>query len=65
MAYFAETGQAVYEQNKINCGAKSKLLIAIEFIDFACEKILDKGWSPDVVVGFAKKQIVWKDIFVD
>ena len=60
-AYFAETGQAVYERNRINCGAKSKLLVALEFIDFACEKIMDQGWSPDAVVGFAKNQIGWKD----
>ena len=60
-AYFAETGQAVYERNRINCGAKSKLLVAIEFIDFACEKIMDQGWSPDAVVGFANKQTDWKD----
>jgi len=60
-AYFPETGQAVYEQNRKNCGAKSKLLVAIEFIDLACEMILDKGWSPDAVVGFSKQQAYWKD----
>ena len=60
-AYFAETGQAVYERNRKNCGAKSKLLEAIEFIDFACEKIMNQGWSPDAVVGFAKQQTDWKD----
>src|SRR5690625_4812023 len=54
-AYFPETGQAVYEQNRKNCGAKSKLLVAMEFIDYDCEKILDKDWSPDTVVGHAKK----------
>ncbi len=60
-AYYPETGQAVYEQNRKNCGAKSKLLEAAEFIDFACEKILDQGWSPDAVVGFAKRQTDWKN----
>lgn len=60
-AYYPETGQAVYEQNRKNCGAKSKLLVAMEFIDFACEKILDQGWSPDAVVGFAKHQTYWQD----
>lgn len=59
-AYFPETGQAVYEQNRENCGAKSKLLTAMEFIDFACKKIINKGWSPDAVVGFAKQQTEWK-----
>ena len=44
--------------NKIEaeCGAKSKLLIAQDFIDFACDRILKQGWSPDAVVGFANKQ---------
>ncbi len=60
-AYFAETGQAVYERNRMNCGAKSKLLVATEFIDFACEKIIDFGWSPDAVVGFTSTQTDWKD----
>ncbi len=60
-AYFPETGQAVYEQNRKNCGAKSKLLKAIEFVDFACEKIMNQGWSPDAVVGFSIQQNDWKD----
>lgn len=60
-AYFPETGQAMYEQNRKNCGAKSKLLIASEFILFACEKITNHGWSPDAVVGFSSRQIAWKN----
>lgn len=59
--YFPETGQAVYEQNRINCGAKSKLLTAIEFINYACERITIDEWSPDAVVGFANKQSSWND----
>ncbi|MBE1556004.1 helix-turn-helix domain-containing protein [Sporosarcina limicola] len=49
-AYFPETGQAVYEQNrkfvvpKVNCG-----------------KIMNQGWSPNAVVGFSKQQNDWKD----
>lgn len=60
-AYFPETGQAVYEKNRKNCGAKSKLLEASEFVDFACEKIIKKGWSPDAVVVFVQRQTNWKD----
>lgn len=60
-AYFPETGQAVYERNRMNCGAKSKLLKAIEFVDFACEKIMNQDWSPDAVVGFLKHQNDWID----
>src|SRR5690625_2369450 len=48
-------------KNRRNCGAKSKLLVAIEFIDYACKKILEKGWSPDAVVGHAKLHTDWKD----
>ena len=58
-AYFAETGQTVYERNRLNCGAKSKLLAAREFVDYACEKIIDQGWSPDAVVGFISLQDKW------
>ncbi len=61
IAYFPETGQAVYEQNRLNCGAKSKLLVAIEFVDFACEKIIVESWTPDAVVGHASRQDKWKD----
>lgn len=60
-AYYPETGQAVYEKNRENCGAKSKLLVALEFIDFACEMIIDHDWSPDAVVGFARRQSAWND----
>ena len=60
-AYFPETGQAVYEQNRENCGAKSKPLVAMRFINYACKKILDEDWSPDSVVGHAKEHTEWKD----
>ena len=61
VAYFPETGQAVYERNRLNCGAKSKLLVAIEFVDYACEKIINDSWSPDAVVGFTSRLDKWKD----
>lgn len=61
-AYIAETVQAVYERNRKNSGAKSKLLVATEFIDFACDKIIEDGWSPDAVVEFVSTQTGWKDI---
>ncbi|WP_438319261.1 hypothetical protein [Sporosarcina sp. FA9] len=37
------------------------MLIAIEFIDFACNQILNHGWSPDAVIGFTKRQVDWKN----
>nr|WP_186669088.1 IS30 family transposase [Sporosarcina sp. BP05] len=60
-AYFPETGQAVYENNRRNCGAKSKLLVASDFVEFACQQITTQSWSPDAVVRFAKQQNDWKD----
>src|SRR5690606_30552659 len=33
--YFPDTGQAVYEKNRSRCGAKYKLVVASEFIQFA------------------------------
>ncbi len=50
----------MYERNRLNCGAKSKLLVAIEFVNFTCEKIIDDSWSPDAVVGYASRQDKWK-----
>ena len=50
----------MYERNRTNCGAKSKLLTAIEFIDHACDQIMNHDWSPDAVVGSANKQAKWK-----
>ena len=58
-AYFPELGQAVYERNRTHCGAKSKLLTAIDFIDYASDQIMNYDWSPDAVVGSAKKQTKW------
>ena len=42
-AYFAETGQAVYEQNRINCGAKSKLLVATNLLIL----LVKRSWIKD------------------
>jgi len=60
--YFPETGQAVYEKNRLNCGAKYKLAQVQKFIKFAEDKILNEKWSPDAVVGLCKKNHEWKDM---
>ncbi len=60
-AYFPETGQVVYEKNRLNCGHKSILLEAEDFINFAKEKILKDKWSPDAVVGLCKNNPEWAD----
>lgn len=52
--YFPETGQAIYESNRSNCGAKYKLAKVAKFIHFAVEKIQKDHWSPDAICGYAK-----------
>ncbi|QCI87342.1 IS30 family transposase [Vagococcus zengguangii] len=52
--YFADTGQAVYTKNRKRCGAKSKLISAFDFINYACKQIIEFNWSPDAIVGFVK-----------
>jgi len=55
-AYFPETAQVKYEENRKACGAKLKLDETIKFIKFAEAKILNNEWSPDAVCGFAKRK---------
>lgn len=52
--YFAETGQAVYEENRKNSRKPLKMTEAIEFIEYAEEQILENKMSPDVICGRAK-----------
>jgi IS30 family transposase len=59
--YFPETGQAIYEKNRMNCGAKCKLTQVEDFLKFAENKILHEKWSPDAVVGFCKRDSRWQN----
>lgn len=52
--YFAETGQAVYEQNRKNSRKPLKMADAAEFIKYAEKEILTNKMSPDVICGRAK-----------
>lgn len=54
-SYIPETGQAVYKKNLSNCGAKFKIARVEAFLRYAENKILHEKWSPDAVVGIAKK----------
>lgn len=54
--YDADTGQAAYEKHRLNCGRRPKWADTDAFIEWADEKMLNEGWSPDVVVGFALKE---------
>mgnify|MGYP001770997952 CR=1 FL=1 len=60
-SYFPETGQAVYEKNRSNCGAKFKAAKAEDFLKYAENKILNEKWSPDAVVGYCKKDPSWNN----
>src|SRR5690625_5035277 len=53
--YFPDVGSRVYEENRKNCGNHSKVMEAWEFNEFAEKMILEKKWSPDAVVGDAKR----------
>jgi len=55
-AYFPETGQAVYESNRLSCGKKVKALQVEPFLQYAEKMILEGKWSPDVVVGVARRK---------
>jgi len=41
--------------------SENKLLVAADFVEFVYRKIISKSWSPDAVVGFAKKHNDWQD----
>ena len=53
--YFPDAGARVYRENRDNCGGRSTMVNALEFIEFAEEKILKDKWSPDAAVGYAKR----------
>src|SRR5699024_1021582 len=53
--YFPHAGARIYKANHLNCGAHSTVMEAWDFIEYAEEKIKKEDWSPDAVVGYAKK----------
>jgi len=54
--YDADTGQTVYEEQRMNCGRRPKWTETDTFIEWADDKMLIEKWSPNVVTGFALKQ---------
>lgn len=54
--YFADAGQAIYEKHRENSRNPYKFTKAYNFIKHAETEILEKGYSPDVVCGTAKKE---------
>jgi IS30 family transposase len=49
--YLADAGQAIYENQRTNCGRKNLRLVCNEFITYACDKMLKDKWSIDACVG--------------
>lgn len=53
--YDADADQANYDKQRLNCGRRPKWADTDAFIEWADEKMLNDQWSPDTVVGFAKR----------
>lgn len=62
--YFPDAGARVYKENRKNCGAHSTVMKAWGFIVYAEEKILQDKWSPDAVVGYAKRLPQFNDSYI-
>ncbi|MGY3815184.1 transposase, partial [Globicatella sulfidifaciens] len=51
--YDPKLAQSRYEDLRKNSGRRPKWVDSTDFIDWADQKMLEDGWSPDTVVGFA------------
>ena len=52
--YFADTGQAIYDRNRLSCGRPFKFNQCAEFIAFADDKMRGfRPWSSEAVIMFA------------
>lgn len=51
--YSADADHQVYLQNRQNSGRRPKWLACDSFINWADAMMLNKGWSPDVIIGRA------------
>lgn len=54
--YFSDVGQRQYEANRIHSKRQPKWVHIPALMDYADEKMLDDGWSPDAVIGALKKE---------
>lgn len=53
--YFADYAQADYDRLRLNSGKRPKWVDAADFINWADQQMRKEKWSPDVVVGYARK----------
>lgn len=60
--YFADVGQRVYENNRLNSRPPLKLAKAHEFIAFAETQMLDEKLAPDTICGAARRNGTFKNM---
>ena len=60
--YFAETGQIVYEKNRLNARPPLKFLKVYDFIQYADQMMLTHKWSPHVVCGRTKLEGIFSQM---
>src|SRR5699024_2881898 len=53
--YSAEADDQTYIRNRQNSGRRPKWSVCDSFINWADDQMLENGWSPDMVVGHAKR----------
>lgn len=59
-SYSADADHRIYLRNRQNCGRRPKWLQCDLFTSWADDKMLHKGWSPDMVVGRAMKEKLFR-----
>src|SRR5699024_10479316 len=62
-SYSAEADYKMYLHNRQNCGRRPKWLTCDSFTIWDDDKMLNKGWSPDVVVGRAANENLFTSVF--
>lgn len=60
--YYADTGEMRYRKNRLKCGARCKFVRCKKFMRYAEKKIKEEKYSPDAIVGYAKKNNLFKNI---
>ncbi|WP_408868886.1 IS30 family transposase [Brochothrix campestris] len=60
-SYSHKKGQACYELKRKNCGRKYKWISCVAFIEYVTRKIAIDKWSPDAIVGYAKRHQLFSD----
>jgi len=59
-SYSADADHQIYLRNRQNCRRRPKWLQCDSFTSWADDKMLHKGWSPDMVVGRAMKEKLFR-----